>query len=106
MLAVAVNRIKDAERFQDPSEQLSWAGNEMSSVIRDRDSVLIDLPVAWAGLAMVHEAQHGISAAFESKQTELMDLEDRAVNSLKQVFLDHRLQKYLHSMYMIPSDLE
>ena len=104
--AVAANRIKDAERSQDPSEQLSWAGNEMASIIRDGDSVLIDLPVAWAGLAMVHKAQHEISAAFESKQNELMDLEDRAVNSLKQVFLEHRLQKYLHCMYLILSDLE
>ena len=50
-----------------------------------------DLPVAWAGLAMVHKAQHEISAAFESKQNELMDLEDRAFNSLKQVFLEHCL---------------
>ncbi|KAK4568867.1 hypothetical protein RGQ29_004333 [Quercus rubra] len=86
--AVAANRIKDAERSQDPSEQLSWAGNEMASIIRDGDSVLIDLPVAWAGLAMVHKAQHEISAAFESKQNELMDLEDRAVNSLKQAIAE------------------
>ena len=91
--AVAVNRIKDAKRFQDTGEQLSWAGNKMYSVIRDRDSVLIDLPMAWARLAMVHKAQHEISTAFESKQNELMDLEDRAINSLKQVFLDHRLRK-------------
>ncbi|XP_030938922.1 probable UDP-N-acetylglucosamine--peptide N-acetylglucosaminyltransferase SPINDLY [Quercus lobata] len=86
--AVAVNRIKDAERSQDPSEQLSWAGNEMASIIRDGDSILIDLPVAWAGLAMVHKAQHEISAAFESKQNELMDLEDRAFNSLKQAIAE------------------
>ncbi|XP_059444007.1 probable UDP-N-acetylglucosamine--peptide N-acetylglucosaminyltransferase SPINDLY [Corylus avellana] len=82
--AVAVHRIKDAERSQDPSEQLSWAGNEMASIIRDGDPVLIDLPVAWAGLAMVHKAQHEIVAAFETKQNELMEVEDRAVNSLKQ----------------------
>jgi hypothetical protein len=86
--AVAVNRIKDAERSQDPGEQLSWAGNEMASIIRDGDPVLIDLPVAWAGLAMVHKAQHEIAAAFETKQNDLMEVEDRAVNSLKQVFSD------------------
>lgn len=86
--AVAVHRIKDAERSQDPGEQLSWAGNEMASIIRDGDSVLIDLPVAWAGLAMVHKAQHEIAAAFETKQNELMEVEDRAVNSLKQVIAE------------------
>lgn len=84
--AVAIHRIKDAERSQDPSEQLSWAGNEMASIIRDGDPVLLDLPVAWAGLAMVHKAQHEITAAFETKQTELLEVEDRAVNILKQVF--------------------
>lgn len=84
--AVAVHRIKESERSQDPSDQLSWAGNEMGSIIRDGDPVLIDLPVAWAGLAMVHKAQHEISASFETKQNELLEMEDRAVNSLKQVF--------------------
>lgn len=84
--AVAVHRIKDAERSQDRSEQLSWAGNEMASIIRDGDPVLLDLPVAWAGLAMVHKAQHEITAAFETKQAELLEVEERAVNSLKQVF--------------------
>lgn len=86
--AVAVHRIKESERSQDPSDQLSWAGNEMGSIIRDGDPVLIDLPVAWAGLAMVHKAQHEISASFETKQNELLEMEDRAVNSLKQAIAE------------------
>lgn len=83
--AVAIHRIKDAERSQDPSEQLSWAGNEMASIIRDGDSTLIEFPIAWEGLAMVHKAQHEIAAAFETEQNVLMDFEERAICSLKQV---------------------
>ncbi|CAA7034969.1 unnamed protein product [Microthlaspi erraticum] len=82
--AVAVQRIKDAERSQDASDQLSWAGNEMASVIREGDSVSIDPPIAWAGLAMAHKAQHEIAAAFVSDQNELTEMEERAVYSLKQ----------------------
>ncbi|XP_010545984.1 PREDICTED: probable UDP-N-acetylglucosamine--peptide N-acetylglucosaminyltransferase SEC isoform X2 [Tarenaya hassleriana] len=82
--AVAVHRIKYAERSQDASDQLSWAGNEMASVIREGESVPIDPPIAWAGLAMVHKAQHEISAAFVADPNELTDMEDRAVYSLKQ----------------------
>ncbi|XP_022737427.1 probable UDP-N-acetylglucosamine--peptide N-acetylglucosaminyltransferase SEC [Durio zibethinus] len=84
--AVAVHRIKDVERYQDPSEQqqLSWAGNEMASVLREGDAVPIEPPVAWAGLAMVHKAQHEIVAAFETEQTELVEVEERAIFSLKQ----------------------
>lgn len=99
--AVAVHRIKDAERSQDP-EQLSWAGNEMASIIRDGDPILINLPVAWAGLAMVHKAQHEIAAAFETKQNELKEVEDRAVNSLKQV--SHRRLVYLIDNYSMMHD--
>lgn len=83
--AVAIHRTKDAERYQDPSEQLSWAGNEMASVIRDGDSVSVELPIAWAGLAMVHKAQHEISAAFDSEQDSLTEVEEHADYSLKQV---------------------
>ncbi|KAI4336262.1 hypothetical protein L6164_014808 [Bauhinia variegata] len=85
---VATHRIKDAERSQDPSEQLSWAGNEMASIIRDGDSSLVELPISWAGLAMVHKAQHEISAAFETEQHELMEVEERAVCSLKQALAE------------------
>lgn len=83
--AVAVHRIKDVERSQDPSEQLSWAGNEMASVLREGDSVPIEPTIAWAGLAMVHKAQHEIVAAFETDQNELVEVEERAIFSLKQV---------------------
>lgn len=83
--AVALHRIKEAERSQDPSELLSCAGNEMASIIRDGDSSLVELPIAWAGLAMVHKAQHEIAAAYESEQYELTEIEERAISSLKQV---------------------
>ncbi|KAK2388981.1 hypothetical protein P8452_26801 [Trifolium repens] len=82
--AVASHRVKEAERSQDPSELLSCAGNEMVSIIRDGDSSLVELPIAWSGLAMVHKAQHEISAAYESEQHELAEIEERAVSSLKQ----------------------
>ncbi|KAL6174976.1 hypothetical protein ACLB2K_051620 [Fragaria x ananassa] len=86
--AVAIHRTKDAERYQDPSEQLSWAGNEMASVIRDGDSVSVELPIAWAGLAMVHKAQHEISAAFDSEQDSLTEVEEHADYSLKQAIAE------------------
>ncbi|CAL1405287.1 unnamed protein product [Linum trigynum] len=82
--AAAVHRVKDAERSQDPSEQLSWAGNEMASVLREGDSVSIELPIAWAGLAMVHKAQHEITSSFQTEQHELVEVEERAFYSLKQ----------------------
>ncbi|KAF8046799.1 hypothetical protein N665_3411s0005 [Sinapis alba] len=82
--AVAVQRIKDAERSQDPSDQLSWAGNEMASVIREGESVPIDPPIAWAGLAMAHKAHHEIAAAFVADRNELTEMEERAMYSLKQ----------------------
>ncbi|KAF3436921.1 hypothetical protein FNV43_RR19674 [Rhamnella rubrinervis] len=72
--AVAIHRIKDAERSQDPSEQLSWAGNEMASIIRDGDHGLVELPIAWAGVAMVHKAQHEIAAAFETEHNVLQEV--------------------------------
>jgi len=83
--AVAFHRIKEAERSQDPSELLSCAGNEMASIIRDGDSSLVEIPIAWSGLAMVHKAQHEIAAAYESEQNGLREVEERAVCSLKQV---------------------
>lgn len=83
--AVAVHRIKEAERSQDPSEQLSWAGNEMASVIRDGDPAQIELPTAWAGVAMAHKVHHEIAAAFETEQNMLLEVEERAIHSLKQV---------------------
>ncbi|KAH9620006.1 hypothetical protein KSS87_003505 [Heliosperma pusillum] len=102
--SVAVHRIKDAERSQNPSEQLSWAGNEMGSILREADPVSIDSTIAWAGLAMVHQTQHEISAAFESEQKELMEVEEHALYSLKQVIGEdpddpvHWHQLGLHSL--------
>lgn len=86
--AVAVHRIRDAERSQNPAEQLSWAGNEMASILREGDSGLIEPPIAWAGLAMVHKAQHEIAAGFEIEQNELVEAEERAIYSLKQTIAE------------------
>ncbi|CAA2939586.1 probable UDP-N-acetylglucosamine--peptide N-acetylglucosaminyltransferase SPINDLY isoform X1 [Olea europaea subsp. europaea] len=82
--AVGVHRIKDAERSQNPNEPLTWAGNEMASILREGDSILIDPPIAWAGLAMVHKAQHEIAAGFDIEQNELLEVKERATYSLKQ----------------------
>ncbi|KAI9198044.1 hypothetical protein LWI28_009090 [Acer negundo] len=87
--AVAVHRIKDSERSQELSEQLSWAGNEMASVLREGDPVQIEPPVAWAGLAMAHKTQHEIAAAFQTEQNELMEVEERALYSLKQAVAEN-----------------
>lgn len=86
--AVAVHRIRDAERSQNPSEQLSWAGNEMASILREGDSLSIEPPLAWAGLAMVHKAQHEIAAGFDIEQHELAEVEERALYSLKQAIAE------------------
>ncbi|KAL8041797.1 hypothetical protein ABFX02_09G007300 [Erythranthe guttata] len=80
--AVGVHRIRDAERSQNPNEQLTWAGNEMASVLREGDT--IEPPIAWAGLALAHKAQHEIAAVFEIDPKELLEVKDRAMYSLKQ----------------------
>lgn len=84
--AVAVSRIKDTERSQEPTEQLSWAGNEMASILREGDPVQIEPPIAWAGFAAVQKTHHEIAAAFETEENELSKMEECAVYSLKQVF--------------------
>ncbi|KAL5544015.1 hypothetical protein UlMin_007799 [Ulmus minor] len=86
--AVAINRIKDAERSQDLSDQLSWAGNEMASILRDGDPAQVEVPIAWSGLAMVHKTQHEIAAAFETEQHMLTEVEERAIFSLKQAIAE------------------
>lgn len=104
--SVAMHRLKDAERSQDRSEQLSWAGNEMASIIRDGDGLTIDHPVAWAGLSMVHKAQHEIASGFRTDQSELREVEEHAVYSLYQVSISGSerifcLTKLLESMLII-----
>ncbi|XP_043694476.1 putative disease resistance protein RGA3 [Telopea speciosissima] len=82
--AIVLKRMmKDLERSQDPTKQVLWAANEMASLIRDGDSV-VKLRIAWAGLALVHKAQHEIAAAFETGQKDLTDVEERALYTLKQ----------------------
>ncbi|XP_073059142.1 uncharacterized protein [Primulina eburnea] len=82
--AIGVHRVRDAERSQNPNEQLTWAGNEMASLLREGDSTTIEPPIAWAGLAMAHKAQHEIASAFEIERQELLEVKDRAMYSLKQ----------------------
>ncbi|KAK4375829.1 hypothetical protein RND71_006506 [Anisodus tanguticus] len=86
--AVGVHRIRDAERSQNPNEQLSWAGNEMASILREGDSTSIEPPIAWAGLAMVHRAQHEIVAGFEIEHNELVEVKEHAIYSLKQAIAE------------------
>lgn len=81
--AVASHRMKEAERSQDPTELLSCAGNEMASMIRDGDSSLVGLPIAWVGIAMVHKAQ--ISAAYKGEQDGIKKIEERVIFCLKRV---------------------
>ncbi|KAM0946615.1 putative protein O-GlcNAc transferase [Dioscorea sansibarensis] len=82
--AIAVHRIKDAERYQDSTEQLSWAANEMCSILKEGDPAIIDLTTAWTGLAMAHRAQQEISAAYETGSKDLAETEERALYMLKQ----------------------
>ncbi|XP_060170813.1 probable UDP-N-acetylglucosamine--peptide N-acetylglucosaminyltransferase SPINDLY isoform X2 [Lycium barbarum] len=86
--AVGVHRIRDAERSQNPNEQLSWAGNEMASILREGDSTSIEPPIAWAGLAMVHRAQHEIVSGFEIEHNELVEVKEHAIYSLKQAIAE------------------
>ncbi|KAI5665016.1 hypothetical protein M9H77_24339 [Catharanthus roseus] len=86
--AVGIHRIRDAERSQNPSEQLSWAGNEMASILREGDSALIEPPIAWAGLAMVHKAQHEIAAGFDIENSKLLEVKENAIHSLKQAIAE------------------
>ncbi|XAR50279.1 Protein O-GlcNAc transferase [Bertholletia excelsa] len=82
--AVAIHRIRDAERSQNHTDQLSWARNEMASIVREGDSNLTEPPIAWAGVAMAHKAQHEIAAGFDIEQNELVEVEEHAIYSLKQ----------------------
>ncbi|CAA0820941.1 tetratricopeptide repeat (TPR)-containing protein [Striga hermonthica] len=82
--AVGVHRIRDAERFQNPNEQLTWAGNEMASVLREGDSTSTEPSIVWSGLALAHKTQHEIAAVFEMDSNELLEVKERAMYSLKQ----------------------
>lgn len=82
--AVAINRVKDAERSQDPTQQLSWAANEMASILREGDPAIVQPCIAWAGLAMVDKARHETAAAFEGGETDLKEVEERALYTLQQ----------------------
>ncbi|XP_078432986.1 tetratricopeptide repeat (TPR)-containing protein isoform X2 [Wolffia australiana] len=83
--AVALLRIKNIERSQDPSDQgLTWAVDEMTSILKEGEPTVIDLPIAWAGLAMAHQAHHEISMGFETEEAALEETRDRALSSLKQ----------------------
>lgn len=57
----------------------------MASILREGDSALIEPPIAWAGLAMVHKAQHEIAAGFDIENSKLLEVKENAIHSLKQV---------------------
>ncbi|KQK11097.1 probable UDP-N-acetylglucosamine--peptide N-acetylglucosaminyltransferase SPINDLY isoform X2 [Brachypodium distachyon] len=80
--AIAVHRIREAVRSQCSDDQLLWAANEMSTVVKEGDPV--DVPIAWAGLAMAHRAQHEIAAAYDVEQISLNEAEERTLYTLKQ----------------------
>ncbi|CAO1942708.1 unnamed protein product [Urochloa humidicola] len=82
--AIAVHRIRDAVRSQCTDDQLLWAANEMATVLKEGDPSAVDAPIAWAGLAMAHRAQHEIAAAYDTEHTNLNDAEERALYTLKQ----------------------
>ncbi|CAN6464335.1 unnamed protein product [Victoria cruziana] len=102
--AVALHRIKDAERSQDPTQQLPLAANEMASILREGDLALIDPRIAWAGLAMAHRAQHEIAAGFGHIEVDLKEVEERALHTLQQAISEdpddaiHWHQLGLHSL--------
>jgi hypothetical protein len=83
--AIAVHRIRDAVRSQCYADQLLWAANEMATVLKEGDPSAVDAPIAWAGLAMAHRAQHEIAAAYDAEHINLSDAEERALYTLKQV---------------------
>ncbi|CAO2167425.1 unnamed protein product [Urochloa humidicola] len=82
--AIAVHRIRDAVRSQCTDDQLLWAASEMATVLKEGDPSAVDAPIAWAGLAMAHRAQHEIAAAYDTEHTNLNDAEERALYTLKQ----------------------
>ncbi|KAG8054290.1 hypothetical protein GUJ93_ZPchr0001g30474 [Zizania palustris] len=82
--AISVHRIRDAVRSQSSDDQLLWAANEMATVLKEGDPSAVDAPIAWAGLAMAHRAQHEIVAAYDTEQTNLSEAEERALYTLKQ----------------------
>lgn len=83
--AIASHRVRDADRSEDPAEQLSFAANEMASILREGDPATIQRQLAWAGLAMVNRAQHEQAASFEDKGVNVKEVEDRAIQTLQQV---------------------
>ncbi|ONM35402.1 tetratricopeptide repeat (TPR)-containing protein [Zea mays] len=82
--AIAVHRIRDAVRSQCSDDQLLWAANEMATVLKEGDPSAVDAPIAWAGLAMAHRAQHEIAAIYDTENINLNDAEERAQYTLKQ----------------------
>ncbi|KAG2602726.1 hypothetical protein PVAP13_5KG704900 [Panicum virgatum] len=82
--AIAVHRIRDAVRSQCSDDQLLWAATEMATVLKEGDPSAVDAPIAWAGLAMAHRAQHEIAAAYDTEHINLNDAEERALYTLKQ----------------------
>uniref|UniRef100_A0A7N0USP9 UDP-N-acetylglucosamine--peptide N-acetylglucosaminyltransferase SPINDLY n=1 Tax=Kalanchoe fedtschenkoi TaxID=63787 RepID=A0A7N0USP9_KALFE len=89
--AVAMLRIKETERSQDPSEHISWAGNEMASILREGDPGMIEPAIAWSGLALVHKTQHEIATTYESGPItdSVSEISERAAFCLKQAVAEN-----------------
>ncbi|KAG6477302.1 hypothetical protein ZIOFF_066555 [Zingiber officinale] len=104
--AIATHRIKDALRSLGSREQLTWAANEMASILKEGDAAVTDLPVAWAGLAMAYKAQHEIAAAFYTEQTDLDEADELALCTLKraiEVDADDAVQWHQLGLYSLGS---
>lgn len=83
--AIALQRIKDAERSQDPGEQLTLAANEMVSILKDGDSSLIEIPIVWCGIAKALRSEHEISKSYGIPEKIQDGAKDFVLHTLKQV---------------------
>lgn len=82
--AVAMHRVRESLFSSAAAEQLSWAANEIVSVLRMGDTATIQPHIAWVGLAMVNRMQHEMISALEGDDTDLRETKVRAFHTLQQ----------------------
>eukprot|EP00250_Pteridium_aquilinum_P007159 c16941_g1_i1 orf=88-2619(+) len=82
--AVAMQRVHEAQFSFAAPEQLSWAANEMVSILRVADSTTLQPQIAWVGLARVNRMQHELISAFEGDEVILRETKARAFHTLQQ----------------------
>ncbi|KMZ58179.1 hypothetical protein ZOSMA_79G00200 [Zostera marina] len=87
--AIALQRIKDAERSQDPGEQLTLAANEMVSILKDGDSSLIEIPIVWCGIAKALRSEHEISKSYGIPEKIQDGAKDFVLHTLKQAIAEN-----------------